>query len=87
MDIKTGRFLITGLLILGAIVGSGIALADLRDGYIPTTTDQTDRSRPDSFANLVQVVARLHGATVTLTDQVPGLTVGFILPRHDDEAL
>ena len=37
--------------------------------------------------SLVQAVARLHGATVTLTDQVPGLTVGFILPRHDDEAL
>ena len=56
MDIKTGRFLITGLLILGAIVGSKIALADLRDGYIPTATDQTDRGRPDSFADLVQAV-------------------------------
>ncbi len=37
--------------------------------------------------SLVQAVARLHGATVTLTDQVPGLTVRFVLPRFEDEPL
>jgi signal transduction histidine kinase len=37
--------------------------------------------------SLVQAVARLHGATVTLTDQAPGLTVRFVLPRFEHEPL
>jgi len=37
--------------------------------------------------SLVQAVASLHGATVSLTDAEPGLTVRFILPHPKDGAL
>ena len=71
MDIKTGRFLVTGLLILGSVLGSGITLADLRATYVPTAIERPDSGRPGSFADLVETVSPAVVSISTRTSRVP----------------
>ena len=73
--------------------GAELYVADTGPGIPPDQRErvfdrfhrlESSRSTPGSGLglSLVRAVARLHGATIRLTDNAPGLRIALLLPRH-----
>jgi signal transduction histidine kinase len=85
-----------GRIVLGlspTVEGAELYVADTGPGIPPDQRErvfdrfhrlESSRSTPGSGLglSLVRAVARLHGATVRLTDNAPGLRIALLLPRH-----